>query len=284
MAQQNRATLKSYFNTGDTPTEAQYVDVFDSTWLKTETLPSDIVEYDTLADLPATGAAGTLYVVRDVTGDDVPGLRVWYEGIYQSPIDVALSDGDKGDITITAGTWTIDAGVVTLVKQATGTADTLQGFSGSGAPSEVTVGSGLTLTGGTLTASASGNTFTRATLTGTGLSVDIEHSGSAPTLSDPGASVAYELDILTGATWKSAVLSGTVAATSGSNFTLDVINADGNSDYFTFQIINEDDGSVIRLSDWGIQVQTSEPSAGTVRYVFTNMSGLASGWKIIATR
>jgi len=284
MAQQTRATLKTYFNTGDTPTETQYVDVFDSTWLKTETLPSDIVEYDTLADLPATGAAGKLYVVRDVTGDDVPGLRVWYEGIYQSPIDVALSDGDKGDITITAGTWTIDAGVVTLAKQATGTADTLQGFSGSGAPSEVTVGSGLTLTGGTLTASASGNTFARATLTGTGLSVDIEHSGSAPTLSDPGASVAYELDILTDSTWKSAVLSGTVAATSGSNFTLDVINADGNSDYFTFQIINEDDGSVIRLSDWGIQVQTSEPSAGTVRYVFTNMSGLASGWKIIATR
>jgi len=81
MAQQTRATLKTYFNTGDTPTETQYIDVFDSVWLKTETLPSDIAEYDTLADLPATGAAGTLYVVRDVTGDDVPGLRVWYEGI-----------------------------------------------------------------------------------------------------------------------------------------------------------------------------------------------------------
>lgn len=30
MAQQSRTTLKSYFNTGDTPTEAEFIDVFDS--------------------------------------------------------------------------------------------------------------------------------------------------------------------------------------------------------------------------------------------------------------
>src|SRR6056297_1850668 len=30
MAQQNRTTLKGYFNTGDTPTEAQFADLIDS--------------------------------------------------------------------------------------------------------------------------------------------------------------------------------------------------------------------------------------------------------------
>lgn len=133
-----------------------------------------------------------------------------------------------------------------------------------------------------LSGTSAGNPFSRATLTGTGLSVDVEYSGSVATLADPGT--AYTFTIPTGAMWNSAVFSGTSAAVSGSNFTLDVVNADGHSDYFTFQIINEDTGSYVRLSDWGIQVQTSTPAAGTVRYVFTNMSGLSAGWKIIATR
>jgi len=171
---------------------------------------------------------------------------------------------------------------VTLAKQASGTANTLQGFNGSGAASEVTVGSGLTLTGGTLTASASGNTFTRATLTATAMSVDMEYSGTVPVLAL--ASSVYSLTIPASTTWKSAVLTGNASSLSGSNFTLDIVSTDGNSDYYTFKILNEDDGSIIRLADYGIQVQTSVPAAGTVRYVFSNMSGLASGWKIIATR
>lgn len=156
MAIQTRATLKTYFNTGDTPTEAQYIDVFDSAWLKSETLPSDVVFYDTLGDLPTTGTAGVLYVVHDVDGNDTPGLRKWYEGIYQDPVSVNMADGDKGDITVSSGTWTIDAGAVTLAKQAAGTADTLQGFDASGNPSEITASSGLTLSAGVLSVSIPG--------------------------------------------------------------------------------------------------------------------------------
>lgn len=45
---------------------------------------------------------------------------------------------------------------VTLAKQASGTADRLQGFDGSGDPAEVTVGTGLALSSGTLSSSVSG--------------------------------------------------------------------------------------------------------------------------------
>jgi hypothetical protein len=45
---------------------------------------------------------------------------------------------------------------ITLAKEANGTANSLKGFNGSGAPAVVSVGSGLALSGGTLTASGLG--------------------------------------------------------------------------------------------------------------------------------
>ena len=56
----------------------------------------------------------------------------------------------------TVGTSEIDNDSVTFAKIAPGTADVLRGHDGLGNPSEVTLGSGLTLTGGVLTGS-SGN-------------------------------------------------------------------------------------------------------------------------------
>lgn len=160
MAVQNRTTLKSYFETGDTPTQAQYGDTLDSTWLKSETLPSDVVFYDTLADLPATGAAGVLYVVHDVDTNDTQGLRIWYEGTYQNPVqDVVgalLADGNYGDVTVSGiGTAiNINADAVGLDKQASGTANRLQGFDASGNPSEMTAGAGITIASGVVSATA----------------------------------------------------------------------------------------------------------------------------------
>lgn len=88
-----------------------------------------------------------------------------------------------GGLTVTAGGLTVTAGAVslpsgsletadladdavTLAKQASGTADRLQGFDGSGNPSEVTIGTGLSLSSAALTTTAS--SFLLATVTVSG--------------------------------------------------------------------------------------------------------------------
>jgi hypothetical protein len=74
------------------------------------------------------------------------------------PAAGGISDGDKGDITVSGSgaTWTIDNDAVTYAKlQNVSAANRILGRSSAGAGNveEITVGAGLSLSGGTLSAS-----------------------------------------------------------------------------------------------------------------------------------
>ena len=92
--------------------------------------------------------AGTLWVLK--TGDVVAQIGSGSGGV---------TDGDKGDVTVTGGglIWTIDNGVVTYAKMQNVTDARLLGRSAgsAGSPMEITVGAGLSLTAGALTATGS---------------------------------------------------------------------------------------------------------------------------------
>lgn len=83
----------------------------------------------------------------------------------------AISDGDKTDITVSGGTWTIDAGVVTNAKLADMSPNTIKGRSGpTGAPLDLTaaqVKTILAITGADISNASVTNTqlATMATLT-----------------------------------------------------------------------------------------------------------------------
>jgi hypothetical protein len=67
-----------------------------------------------------------------------------------------LADGDKGDITISSGVWSVDAGAITLSKIANIATNRLLGrtTASSGVVEELTIGNGLTNDGTTIQVSA----------------------------------------------------------------------------------------------------------------------------------
>lgn len=100
------------------------------------------------------------YVERLVTAledrfdDIVRAVNVSDEEI--GAVGAGVSDGDKGDITVTVGgtVWTIDPAVVTYAKIQNVTAARVLGreTSGAGSAQELTLGTGLSLTGTVLDA------------------------------------------------------------------------------------------------------------------------------------
>jgi hypothetical protein len=110
----------------------------------------------TAGDLWFNSENGTLYVYYD-DGDTQQWVAPDNGGSSGS-----LTDGDKGDITVSSSgtTWTVDNDAVTYAKmQNVSAASRLLGrgsASGSGDPEEITLGSGLSLSGTTLSATGGG--------------------------------------------------------------------------------------------------------------------------------
>lgn len=81
-----------------------------------------------------------------------------------------LADGDKGDITVSSSgsVWTIDNQAVTYAKIQNVTDNRILGRSAGSAGSvqEITIGTGLSLSGGTLTNTGSSSAYTISTKTG----------------------------------------------------------------------------------------------------------------------
>ena len=133
------------------------------------------------------------------------GTTAWNSLSYAGGSGSGVTDGDKGDITVSSSgaTWLIDNGAVTYAKmQDVSAASKLIGrgsASGSGDPQEITIGTNLTMSGTTLSAAGSISGSTGSTdnaiirADGTGGSTI---QGSVPTINDDGKIVAdaYEFD------------------------------------------------------------------------------------------
>jgi hypothetical protein len=111
---------------------------------------SDVVA-DTTTDTLTLVAGSNVTITTDATTDTIT--------IASS--GGGVTDGDKGDITVSGGgaTWTIDNDAVTYAKmQNVSAASRLlgRGDSGSGDPQEITLGTGLAMSGTTINATGSG--------------------------------------------------------------------------------------------------------------------------------
>jgi hypothetical protein len=98
------------------------------------TLPKPLHLGGQAAD-PGAPADGTLWL-NTTTGE----VKVRSAGVTSALGGGGVSDGDKGDVTVSAGVWSIDAGAVTLAKLADIATDSLLGrdTAGTGVPEALT--------------------------------------------------------------------------------------------------------------------------------------------------
>lgn len=135
-------------------------------------------------------ASMSFVIDEDSMGSDTDTKVPTQQSVKAYIDSVATLDGDKGDITISSGVWTIDLGAVTFAKMQDISENVLLGradSAGTGSPTVITLGTNISLSaGGVLNVSAG-----TATL-GDGDYGDITVSGS-------GTAMAIDADVVTNA-------------------------------------------------------------------------------------
>jgi hypothetical protein len=87
--------------------------------------------------------------------------ELWTNATITIPSTLPPPDGDYGDISVSGGVWSIDADTVTFDKMVDATQEALIGASAAGTFGEITIGTGLEISGGALNATASGSKTVR---------------------------------------------------------------------------------------------------------------------------
>lgn len=227
---------------GTSPVRITFADAlkyfgFDVVTATTGYTPSSTGNTQNLNDI-ITASDGNIYAI-DWNGD---AKRL-------NPSSGGISDGDKGDITVSSSgsVWSIDNNAVTLDDMAGSTANTLLGYDGSGNPTEVAVGTGLSLSGATLTATGGGGSAVAYdNLTIDGMSVSITRlGGTAASIS--GDNEGYTLTLTSGTEILGIVIEGnSTNTTSGTgDFLLDIDNSANSRDrFFMVQVFTRPNGSL----------------------------------------